>query len=190
MVLFLKSKRKDQLKKWDLRLQFLVLREAISETRRKQASIDLTNFLEEKLKKFQAILSFCPKFPEIDLSLINEDLAKQNKLLLPKVQHEHLEIYHVNDLKNQLAPSKWGVLEPIPEKCQKASLKEIDCVLVPAVVFDKEHSRIGYGKGYYDRLIANLPTNELYGVGFKEQLYDGHIPRCKHDQPMKELLLF
>ncbi len=48
--------------------------------------------------------------------------------------------------------NKWGIREPDGE--QTAAPSELDIVLVPLLAFDAQGHRVGYGKGYYDRLLA------------------------------------
>jgi len=60
---------------------------------------------------------------------------------------DHFIYEEINQLKN----NKWGI--PEPTKGQKVNANQIDMVLVPLIVFDKNGHRIGYGKGYYDRFL-------------------------------------
>src|ERR1700712_4230495 len=72
-------------------------------------------------------------------------------------------------------PSPWGVLQPPPE----AEALAPDIVLVPLVLADRSGTRIGHGKGHYDRALSHLreggrvsPT----GLGWKTQIGEGPIP--------------
>lgn len=73
------------------------------------------------------------------------------RVSLPKVSGDHLEnIYYEGP--HQLEMSAWGIREPkqgVPTPPEK-----IDLVLVPLLAFDKHGHRVGYGKGYYDRLLS------------------------------------
>jgi 5-formyltetrahydrofolate cyclo-ligase len=60
---------------------------------------------------------------------------------------------------------------------------------VPALGFDKDLYRLGYGKGYYDQFLARARDIPSIGVGFKEQLCQEPLPRDPWDIPVKELLL-
>ena len=82
--------------------------------------------------------------------------------------------------KDPLYVSKFGILEP------KNSNTEIvpDLVMVPLVAFDKRLNRIGYGKGYYDRILKQISKNKKkvvsLGMAYSFQQCT-RIPVNKHD---------
>lgn len=51
---------------------------------------------------------------------------------------------------------EWGIREPVLEKSKVTPPSEIDAVLVPCVVFDRNGGRCGHGAGYYDRFLEQL----------------------------------
>jgi 5-formyltetrahydrofolate cyclo-ligase len=107
------------------------------------------------------ILSFTPIGTEINLTPLNERLKKEGRLFL------------------------------VPyESTLEVSLTEIDCILVPGLGFDKFNTRLGYGKGYYDRLLASAGSILTLGIGFKEQFSSEPLPKDPWDIPVQELLLF
>ncbi|MCP5469521.1 MAG: hypothetical protein H7A36_03340 [Chlamydiales bacterium] len=103
-------------------------------------------------------LSFSSFKEEIDMTLINEYLENKGLLLLPKVVGQELEIGGSPQL-----------------------------ILVPGLAFSPSGHRLGYGGGYYDRLLATLFC-ETIGVGFKEQLVE-ELPVEPHDVPLTALHL-
>lgn len=177
------------MKKWDLRLHYLQLRENISEERRKQASTNLCQLIHEKAKHYKNILSFAPLIEEIDIKPLNFSLCKESRLLLPKVTETGLKIFRVSSWED-LTLSKWRILEPDPEKCSLVRHDLVDCVLVPGVCFDHDKNRIGFGKGFYDQLLKDITCKCFWGVGFKEQLHSESLPVDKHDIKMHDLFLF
>lgn len=60
-----------------------------------------------------------------------------------------------------LTENQWGIPEPLGENLSFIANSEIDVVLVPLLVFDKKGHRVGYGKGYYDRFLANCREDVL-----------------------------
>lgn len=160
-------------------------RKSLPAERRKLAPLSLAPHLHT----LQKVLSFASFGEEIDLWEINQFFAQKKELILPKVEGETLLLFHVENLKEQLARSSLGILEPIPEKCRPALFEEIRYVLVPGLGFDAHNQRLGYGKGYYDRLLPQLKNAVKIGVGFQEQLLDEPLPCEPHDFPLDQLLL-
>lgn len=57
----------------------------------------------------------------------------------------------------QLEKNKWGI--PQPHQGIHTRINEIDMVLVPMLIFDKQGHRVGFGKGYYDRFLSACRTD-------------------------------
>lgn len=84
-------------------------------------------------------------------------LAEGKRLALPKVnRHTNLlDLYWVEDFENQLAPGLWGIREPVVERCERVgALNEVEFALLPGVAFTRGGARLGYGGGFYDKLLA------------------------------------
>lgn len=168
-----------------LRNSFQLLRASLSEDRRAEAS----RYIREQIIKSDAslILSFNSFRSEIDLCELNKVLSRDKRLILTKVENEELNLYQVEDFNTQIELSSFGLQEPIPHKCRKISLTQIDLALIPALAFDKDHFRLGYGKGHYDRLLVHkFPS---IGVGFREQKSPILLPKDPWDLPVHKLLL-
>ncbi|MEO8342965.1 MAG: 5-formyltetrahydrofolate cyclo-ligase [Gallionella sp.] len=89
---------------------------------------------------------------------VQQALADGKKLALPRVNRHtnQLDLYWVDDLENQLAPGLWGIREPVVERCEKVvTLNEVEFALLPGVAFTRNGARLGYGGGYYDKLLAH-----------------------------------
>lgn len=116
--------------------------------------------------------------------LIAQTLAAGKMLLLPLVNKEArmLELYTVADPEAQLARGTYGIAEPRKERCRRASHAEVEWVLVPGVVYADDGYRIGYGGGYYDRLLPLLPSaasRVSAAFEFQRRL---EVPHGVHDQ--------
>ncbi|MBI3212135.1 MAG: 5-formyltetrahydrofolate cyclo-ligase [Simkania negevensis] len=177
--------------KKELRKAFLEKRRNLSEERRRQAKELLLQDLLPRLSSFSNILSFASKKEEIDLSLLNQILAKEKRLLLPLVANEKtLRPYIVKDLDQELVQHpKWKVKEPNPFLCSEVPLKKIECVLVPALACDINKHRLGYGVGCYDCLLAKLQCPS-YGVLFKEQESFSPLPIEAHDKALTAIFFY
>lgn len=91
-------------------------------------------------------------------------LAEGKRLALPKVNRHtsQLDLYWVDDLENQLAAGLWGIREPVVERCGRLrNLDEIEFILLPGVAFTRDGARLGYGGGFYDKLLMKLLATRL-----------------------------
>lgn len=154
-------------------------RGAISLARRKQAAHAL---LDALYATDYNILSFFSIHDEIDTGLLNDHLILKHRLLLPRIENFTLCMHLVKDL--DLVLGRFGIPEP-RESCAHG-LPSL--ILVPALGFSRNGHRIGYGGGYYDRLLAQHPSIPRWGVGFREQLIET-ASHESYDVPMDHLLL-
>lgn len=84
-----------------------------------------------------------------------------------------------------LEKGQWGLMEPA---LAQHFLPPVQVLLVPGLVFDDEGHRMGYGRGFYDALLAQLPGEVLtVGVGFEAQMHLP-VPVEPHDWPVQALL--
>ncbi|WP_299402020.1 5-formyltetrahydrofolate cyclo-ligase [Acaryochloris sp. IP29b_bin.148] len=84
-----------------------------------------------------------------------------------------------------LIKGKYGILEPYPD-CPELLADEVDLILVPAVACDRNGYRLGYGGGYYDRLLASPDWSSIptIGIVFGQDLLD-QLPTEPWDQPLQ-----
>lgn len=174
--------------KTDLRSLMSEKRKSLCITRRDEAQSLLLNTLISSLPNGM-ILSYASFQDELDTTELNNWLAMEDRLALPKLNGKTLQIFHVKDL-SLLKPHKFGMLEPDPSFCQELNPASLGCILVPGLAFDMDRHRLGYGLGCYDRFLsalnASVPT---FGLGFQEQLYTPALPRSPFDFPLSSLLL-
>ena len=77
------------------------------------------------------------------------------------LQNGRLSHYQIR-ADSQFKVNKWGIPEPV--NTLPIGLTEVDMVLIPLIVFDISGHRLGYGKGYYDRFLADLPQVKKIGL--------------------------
>ncbi|MDE3010439.1 MAG: 5-formyltetrahydrofolate cyclo-ligase [Pseudomonadota bacterium] len=118
-------------------------------------------------------------------------LAEGRRLALPRILRGQgvLEVREVQDLDQDLREGVWGLREPDPARCPEVPVAELDLVLVPGVAFDRLGGRMGYGAGFYDRLLAapDLAAVRVSAL-FDAQLV-ASVPREPHDKPVDLLVL-
>ena len=177
-----------QTEKQQLRAFLISERKAIAPERREEASLLAKNSLSERLSKYSRILSFASLPDEINIWPLNEQLCKEGRLFLPKVHENTLSIFPVKTFE-ELRFQSFGILEPISKNTSAIPIDSIDCILVPGLGSDENHHRIGYGKGFYDRLLSQARQIPAIGIFFKEQ----KIPKCpleNHDMILDEVYFF
>ncbi len=131
----------------------------------------------------QCVMSFFSFGSEIDTSYINREfMNRQVKLYLPRVRsikNRTMDIveYTTNSV---LVESKYGIFEPLDGDLIQAN--QLDVIIVPALAFDKENNRLGYGGGFYDSILCSAKKSCLkVGLCFKEQMLE-KIPVEGHDE--------
>ena len=116
---------------------------------------------------------------------VQQAIADGKRVLLPRVNQasKHLDLYRVRDLQHDVAPGSWGIREPVIERCIKEdALGTVDLILLPGVAFTREGVRLGYGGGYYDKLLARLPHRPvLVAAAFALQIVP-EIPQERTDR--------
>lgn len=89
--------------------------------------------------------------------------------------------YQVKDLKNGIQYSTYNIREPKPECSPAIDIKDLDVIIVPAVAYDTNCYRLGYGGGFYDRFLENIRDDAVtIGIAFDLQVFE-EIPKEAHD---------
>jgi 5-formyltetrahydrofolate cyclo-ligase len=130
------------------------------------------------------VLSYAPirKNNEIDTTSINKKILSDGKtLVLPRMAQDGISLQLVvAESLSQLNNNYYKIPEPVG--CQYVSIEDIDLVIVPMLAGDRAFNRVGYGKGYYDRLLkgySGIACGLLYDHCLAES-----IPAENHDRPL------
>lgn len=174
------------LKKSELRKEFLNKRDALNEEERSIYSEKIKVKLKslKEFKEAKSVLLYCPIRKEPDLtSLIWESLSLKKRVLLPKVEGQDIKLYPIIS-QEQIKPGSFCIPEPMGGK--EFPPYEVELAIVPGVVFDERGYRIGFGKGYYDRLLQKVMGVKI-GVAYSFQVVQ-EIPTDEWDQPVDVLV--
>ncbi|MDP3097932.1 MAG: 5-formyltetrahydrofolate cyclo-ligase [Syntrophales bacterium] len=87
----------------------------------------------------------------------------------------------------ELETGHYGIREPKADRLIPVPREEIDAVLIPAVAFDRQGRRVGYGGGYYDRFLPEIPRAARIGAAFACQIV-AEIPPDPHDVPADRIV--
>jgi 5-formyltetrahydrofolate cyclo-ligase len=127
---------------------------------------------------------------EYDTSaLLARVLADGKQLLLPRMDRASrtLAMHDVADLEKDLVAGVWGIREPAPSRPVR-SLSILDFLLVPGVAFTATGARLGYGAGYYDRLMGSIDTRvPRIAAAFELQMVNV-LPESTHDQRVRAVI--
>ena len=168
-----------------LRARILRERDATPAEDRATASASITALLlaREDFASSKTVLLTLPFGSEWDTrALLRAALAGAKTVALPRVNlaTRMLDICAITRIEHDAAPGYRGIPEP-GAHCELLDVATIDWVLVPGVAFDRDGHRIGYGGGYYDRLLPLLRADAHRVAGaFELQLVD-HVPAASHD---------
>jgi 5-formyltetrahydrofolate cyclo-ligase len=170
-----------QANKSGIRKSIIALREQLSDDDRVARSASITERLRQlpEYRDAGAVLGYMNFGAEFASELwAAQALADGKRLALPRVNHHTnlLDLYWVEDLESQLARGLWGIREPVVERCERInSLNEVEFALLPGVAFTKDGARLGYGGGFYDKLLAGRggePRPTLAAAAFALQIVE------------------
>ena len=135
-----------------LRKKILKVREKIN---KKDIRIDFNQLIKilkkEKITK-KIIGGYYPVNSEVDdLTLLRKFQKKKFIISLPVIKKNFQMDFYKWSFFDPLKVNKHGIPEP-----QKKNIVNPDILLIPIVAFDTNLNRLGYGGGYYDRLIEKL----------------------------------
>ena len=132
-------------------------------------------------KKKIIIAGYYPSNYELNiLNFLEEASNKKFKIVLPSIRPLGKMSFKTWIFREPLYVNTFGILEP------KSSNKEIvpDLIMVPLAAFDNKLNRIGYGKGYYDRILQKFSKMKKktisLGIAYSFQKCKS-IPVNKHD---------
>lgn len=177
-----------------MKTEKLNLRERIKQTLKEQnedkhycnfqsqkALIELYNF--DLFKEASCVLSFVSYGTEIKTNQLLDIILNENKMLcLPRTENEKMEFYYINsdeDFSEQTEIGEYGITVPKSnqDKLDINSIPDKTLIIIPGLAFDERGNRLGKGKGYYDKFLAELlSTSEKEKIlGIVGYCYDFQI---------------
>ena len=174
-----------------LRERVLAARDSLPPEFRAAASAAIGTALASRddFAKASTVLLTLPFGSEWDsMPLLLTALEGGKAVVLPRVNAtaRTLELCRLSEPTRDVLPGYRGIPEP-QSHCALVAADAIDWVLVPGVAFDPAGHRLGYGGGYYDRLLPQLRHDAArIAAGYEIQLVDG-VPAAPHDVPVQAL---
>ncbi|HYC36558.1 MAG TPA: 5-formyltetrahydrofolate cyclo-ligase [Usitatibacter sp.] len=109
--------------------------------------------------------------------------ADGKTVVLPRLTEppRRLALHAVDDLDRHLVPGVWSIPEPDPVRCPVFERDEVDFAVVPALAVDRAGYRLGYGAGYFDRLLAGRGGRPFCVTALPAAFVVESLPHEAHD---------
>jgi len=138
----------------------------------------------KEFQKADKILIYLSKDGEVGTeNLLGRAFELGKRVCVPVVDRESDEL-RISELPGpdvSFRLGAFGVREPAEEDLSFVSPDQIDLVITPGLAFDRRGGRIGYGKGYYDRLLSRLGSQvPRIALAFDFQVLDS-VPQDEND---------
>ncbi|MGE4282720.1 MAG: 5-formyltetrahydrofolate cyclo-ligase [Clostridia bacterium] len=179
--------------KKDLRSYFLKIREGINKTEAANKSKVITDKLIKTTwyKRSQYIMTYIDfKNEVVTREFIRYALNEGKQIIVPITDTSSKKMI-LSELKNfdtELCISNYGILEPKNEFVREVGSDVLDLILVPGLVFDTAGYRVGYGGGYYDKLLQQKNSRAVaVGVAFDFQIIN-HVPAEHYDRKVDYII--
>jgi 5-formyltetrahydrofolate cyclo-ligase len=131
----------------------------------------------------RAIFYFATFRSEVDtLPHINDALKMGKRVILPRVDRNarELRLYEIIGT-GELSPGFLNIPEPDVPSDRERGIDDVDIIIMPGAAFDHAGNRLGYGGGYYDKLLSRLEKPvPLIAIAYEEQIFSS-IPHEAHD---------
>ncbi len=173
-----------------LRQECLLYRERLDPAEKARLENKIANkvFNLWSFRESGLVLSYVAKPLEVDTRPIILGAFERGKnVAVPRcipgtLQIEFLLITSLDDLR----PGAYGIAEPDPDRCRPLPDAQRSICIVPALAFDAEGYRLGFGKGYFDRFLSAYKGVKA-GICFDACVLD-KLPRGKYDKQVDFLL--
>jgi 5-formyltetrahydrofolate cyclo-ligase len=152
----------------------------------KSAAITRTLLSLEPIRNRQTIFVYVSFRSEVaTFELIDALLAMGKTVTVPitRVAEKRLDAIRIENPATELEPGYCAIPEPKKEICLAGTIAPtgIETILLPGSVFDLRGGRFGYGGGYYDRFLEQVPAATRIGLAFDLQIID-KAPLREHDE--------
>ncbi|MEW4563428.1 5-formyltetrahydrofolate cyclo-ligase [Bremerella sp. JC770] len=175
----------------EIRRLAIARRQALDDAEPRSEAIGRRLFEEFPIGKEANWLVYVSVRKEVQtMNILEYVLRERGQVVVPYCLADgQLGLFRLTELE-QLETGAYGIREPIAALRAKrtASPESIDTIVMPGVAFDRRGNRIGYGKGYFDRLLPRLRDDcTKIGLAFDCQVFP-EVPSEPHDVPVDHLI--
>lgn len=174
--------------KQSIRKDALARRAAIPESQRAEKSRAIRDLVLQlpEVAQGRVITVYVDYRNEVETRELITELLELEKVVALPVAHldtGQLTFIAVRSLDGLIQTEK-RIWEPAPGSGPEIPTEEIDLILTPGAAFDRCGYRMGYGGGFYDRLLEKRrPDTKAIALAFSEQLVES-LPTEAHDQKL------
>ncbi len=167
-----------------LRRELLRRRSEMPDTERREIERALCGHLSRELETLSPdlVLLYAAVRGELDIfSLAETILSKKIAIAYPRSERGGVMRFHTVGSPSELVTGLYAIPEP-PQSAPSAAPSARSVCIVPALAYDRDGYRLGYGGGYYDRFLKGFPGKTI-GVAPAYAIY-GELPRDENDLPV------
>ncbi|MBC7081804.1 MAG: 5-formyltetrahydrofolate cyclo-ligase [Thermoplasmatales archaeon] len=132
----------------------------------------------EEFSKASKLASYISFGSEVYTHGLIREYSKKKEFFVPFIKDGDIFLSRISSWE-ELEGGIYGILQPKEPKVENGNL---DIIIVPGIAFDENGNRIGYGKGYFDRLLKKFSSIKV-ALAFDFQVLK-NIPNQEHDVKM------
>ncbi|MBY9081256.1 5-formyltetrahydrofolate cyclo-ligase [Paenibacillus sp. HN-1] len=147
----------------------------------------------------ESVMAYAPIRSELDVRPLIESCWQTGRnVILPRVHSDTGTLsLHPTGSWHELVQGTYGIFEPAADSPELDEDVRPAVIFVPGLAFDLRGGRLGYGRGYYDRLLARLKAGDNGGTGEASTVWIGlayaaqlipEVPMDAHDAFMDFLI--
>lgn len=179
--------------KGPLRSEMIARRDALPEDERKRLAEAFTGYLTSlpEYASARSVLATMSIGSEWNTrAFLDRAQADGKAVVLVRLTPppRRLALHRVEDLDRHLVPGVWDIPEPDPDRCPAVTLADVDFAVVPALAVDREGYRLGYGAGYFDKLLAGRGARPFCVTALPAAFFMDTLPHEAHDMPVDALV--
>lgn len=181
-----------------LRARYRAARRALSQAQQRAAAQSFAQHLSGSaaFRHAESIAFYLAADGELDLHpLIARALDAGKRCFLPVAKPEDfsLRFFAYHGQNAELIQNSWGLFEPNTSRLNAVEIapQELDLVFLPLVACDARGTRLGMGKGFYDRAFAFTTQGQgdsqplLIGAAHECQISETPLLRQAWDVPLQ-----
>lgn len=172
--------------KQNLRQTIRQARQGLSSNERHQANRQIAEKLTQlkEFKEAKSILFYASMPEEVATLEIIESYLEEKQIILPRTENNQLVLHHLKNIQH-LQKGEYDILEPILD-LDVVDPSTVDLAIIPGLAFDEQKNRLGFGKGYYDKLLPHIRCPKL-GLAYECQIVKD-VPSEDHDHPLDKIV--